>query len=72
MKLIINAGSITNAQRAVKILRSTGYRPQLRRLEKLSEGCGYALEVNASDNEPIVLLERNGINVKGVESIDIS
>lgn len=74
MKLIIKVGSVTNAQRGAKILRSSGYKPQIKRLENPSQndGCGYVLEVIASDNEPVDILKRKGINVKGVERIDLS
>ncbi len=71
MTLFIKVGSITNAQRGQRVLRSSGYKAQIKKIEKptKTEGCGYALEVYASDNEPVNILERNRITIRGVEVI---
>lgn len=69
MTLIIKVGSITYAQRGAALLRSSGYKPQIRRLENPSDndGCGYVIRVNAKSNEPVNILKKHGINVRGVE-----
>lgn len=69
MKLTIKVGSVTNAQRGVGLLRSAGYKPQIKRIENpgANDGCGYAIVVNSQGNEPVNILKKNRINVKGVE-----
>lgn len=69
MILYIKVGSITNAQRGQKLLRSNGYKPQIKKIENPSktDGCGYALEVESADKAPVNLLEKNRIKVRGVE-----
>lgn len=69
MNLYIKVGSITNAQRGNAILRSMGYKPVIRRIENptAEDGCGHALQVYSPGNEPISILEKSGISVRGVE-----
>lgn len=69
MILYIKVGSITNAQRGIRALKFHGYKSQLKRLENPSktDGCGYAIVVRAQDDEPIKILEKNRIRIKGVE-----
>lgn len=65
----IKVGSITNAQRGQKLLRSKGYKAQIRRSENPSDsdGCGYMLVVSADSDYPLSVLSSNGIDVKGAE-----
>lgn len=69
MNLYIKVGSITNAQRGLKILRSKGYKPQIKKIENTSQtdGCGYVLALHADNDEPVTILEKNRIKVRGVE-----
>lgn len=69
MKLLIKVGAITNAQRALSVLRSYGYRAKITRLENPSkdDGCGYAIEVQSNNDRPVNLLTNNGIRIRGVE-----
>lgn len=69
MNLYIKVGSITIAQRSVNILRSKGYKPQIKRIDNPSkeDGCGYAVEVYSQGDEPVEILERNAIKIRGVE-----
>lgn len=71
MTLFIKVGSITNAQRGQRLLRTGGYKAQIKRIQNPSkaDGCGYAIEVYANDDEPINILQRNRINIRGVEEI---
>lgn len=71
MNLYIKVGSITNAQRGQRLLRSNGYKPIIRKIENpsKSDGCGYALEVNADDETPVEILKKNRINIRGVEEL---
>lgn len=54
----IKVGSVTNAQRGAKLLRSNGISASVSRLEKPSaaDGCGFVLSVDASDYEGSVRL----------------
>ena len=69
MYLIIKVGSITNAQRARATLIKKGFKPQIKRIENPTkeDGCGYAVEVYSQDDAPINILEKIGINIRGVE-----
>lgn len=69
MVLYIKVGSVTNAQRGHKILSTKGYKSRIKRIENpdRSEGCGYALEVDANDETPVEILEKNRIKVRGTE-----
>lgn len=69
MILTIKVGSITNAQRGAALLRSSGYKPQIKRLENPSDndGCGYVIKVDSKGNEPVNILRKNGIKVRGVD-----
>lgn len=69
MDLYIKVGSITNAQRGQKLLRKYGYKPQIKKIENPSQtdGCGYLIRVAADSDEPVELLKKNRIEVKGAE-----
>lgn len=72
MYFVIKVGSITNAQRAAKILRSRGYKSTLTRLENPlpPDGCGYVVKVAADDSDAVVkLLKNSGVAVLGVEAL---
>lgn len=74
MKLYIKVGSITNAQRGAAVLRSFGYKAQIVRIENptADDGCGYQLVVASRGKEPVNILNKNGIRVRGVEAVDLS
>ncbi|MGN1328480.1 MAG: hypothetical protein ACI4V4_02145 [Eubacterium sp.] len=67
--LYIKVGSITNAQRGQRLLRSKGYKSQIRKTENpaKSDGCGYELFVRANGDAPVNILEDGGIEIRGVE-----
>lgn len=70
MNFVIKVGSVTNAQRGMKILRAKGYRPMLSRMEnpQPSDGCGYVIRVSAmSESEVVSVLRKAGVTVLGVE-----
>ncbi len=70
MLLAIKVGSVTNAQRGAKILRSKGYKPSISRAQnpQPSDGCGYIIKVNTDRRDDVIkLLNDNGISVTGVE-----
>lgn len=72
MYFVIKVGSITNAQRASKILRSHGYKSTLTRLENPlpSDGCGYVIKVAAENSDTVVKLLKNaGVAVLGAEAV---
>lgn len=71
MNMLIKVGSITNAQRSVKILASKGYKAGIQRMQnpKGSDGCGYGVTIRADSDEPIKILEKAGINVRGAEEL---
>ncbi|MBR3737117.1 MAG: DUF3343 domain-containing protein [Eubacterium sp.] len=72
MSLTIKLGSVTNAQRARKILSQNGYSSKLSRLSnpKSGDGCGYVLHINSSDSARILqILESSGIKVLGSDDV---
>lgn len=72
MLYIIKVGSITNAQRAAKLLRIYGLKPTVERLEKPTkqDGCGYTLKVRTDNiQELLKVLHENGVTVLGADSV---
>jgi hypothetical protein len=72
MYFAIKVGSITNAQRAVRVLKNNGYKPRLSRIEnpRPNEGCGYVIRVEAnSQNDVTKILQNSKITVFGVEEL---
>jgi hypothetical protein len=71
MRYGIKVGAVTNAQRALKLLRSKGYKPILSRIENPlpNEGCGYVINVESENNKAINILKSNGISILGVEEL---
>lgn len=69
MTLYINVGSVTNAQRGQRALRSKGYRAQISRADSIGakDGCGWEISVKSDDSQPIKILEKEGIKIRGVE-----
>lgn len=69
MNLFVKVGSVTNAQRSLSLLKSRGYSCEIKRIENptAADGCGYALLVEAQSLEPVEILRRKGINVRGAE-----
>lgn len=76
MNSVIKVGTITNAQRSVRLLQKAGYKAQINRIAKPSndDGCGYVVVINANSNlnKAVNLLKNNGINIRGVEQGDLS
>ena len=68
MKTVIKVGSVTSAQRAVNVLKSSGCNAQISRLENPSagDGCGYVVVV-PSECKAIDILNRNKVRILGVE-----
>lgn len=66
----IKVGSVTNAQRGVRLLKSNGYRPIMNRIEKPSkaDGCGYMIKVFCDNDKVIDLLRAHNITVLGVDT----
>lgn len=72
MQQEIKVGSVTNAQRGAKILRSNGISTTVSRLEHpgAADGCGFVLKVDASEYErSIELLRRYKIRVIDGENL---
>lgn len=67
----IKVGSITNAQRGMRLLKSNGYRPTMSRLEHpgKGDGCGYVIKVFCDNDEAVDMLKRNGVTVLGVDTV---
>lgn len=65
----IKVGSVTNAQRGVRLLKSKGYRAAMSRLENPSraDGCGYIIKVFCDDDNVINMLKSSGIPVLGAD-----
>ncbi len=71
MILYIKAGSVTNAQRAQRILRAKGYKLKIKKIENPShsDGCGYALEVMTDSDKPLDILRENAVKFSEAEFI---
>lgn len=72
MFYLIKTGSVTNAQRAVNILKQYKIKASVIRLQqpKKEEGCGYAVKVFTVDSSGLIaLLEQNGIRILGAETV---
>ena len=67
MTLYIKVGSITNAQRSQRTLRQKGYKSIIKKLENPSPQDGYMVVVNTYTEEPISILIKEGIQIRGVE-----
>lgn len=69
MYYIVKVGSITNAQRGVRVLKAHGYRPMLNRLENptKSDGCGYVIKVYSDSDKVINILRSSGVTILGVD-----
>lgn len=67
----IKVGSITNAQRAMRILKGRGYKVSLSRIENPSDndGCGYVVKINSKVEEAVAFLSTSGIEVLGVDGM---
>ena len=64
----IKVGSVTNAQRGLRILKQNAVRSSVIRIFKPPgvEGCGYALRVMSQDkNRATELLRKNGVRIIG-------
>lgn len=69
MTFYIKVGSITNAQRSLRILKQQGYKSLIKKLENPSpqDGCGYVVVVNTYTEEPLQILINEGIQIRGVD-----
>lgn len=67
----IKVGSVTNAQRGARVLKSRGYKVNIRKLEhpSKSDGCGYVLRINSESEEALTILKNSSIKVTGVEYV---
>ncbi len=69
MTFYIKVGSITNAQRSQRVLKQQGYKSLIKKLENPSpqDGCGYVVVVNTYTEEPLQILIKEGIQIRGVD-----
>lgn len=69
MTFYIKVGSITNAQRSQRALKQQGYKSLIKKLENPSpqDGCGYVVVVNTYTEEPLQILIKEGIQIRGVD-----
>ncbi len=69
MTFYIKVGSITNAQRSLRVLKQQGYKSLIKKLENPSpqDGCGYVVVVNTYTEEPLQILINEGIQIRGVD-----
>lgn len=66
----IKVGSVTNAQRGVRALKSKGYKASLGRIKNPhpNDGCGYVIKTFSDSEQAVVrILENAGVSVLGVE-----
>lgn len=69
MTFEIKMGSVTNAQRAKRLLQTKGYKPILKRIEnpQPSDGCGYVVRVTSDDEQVLRIIQNSGLGILGVE-----
>lgn len=69
MTFYIKVGSITNAQRSQRVLKQQGYKSLIKKLENPlpQDGCGYVVVVNTYTEEPLQILIKEGIQIRGVD-----
>lgn len=69
MFFYIKIGSVTNAQRAVSVLRKNKIKAQIIRMDnpQHGDGCGYMIKVNKEESEAVHILQNNGIRILGVD-----
>ncbi len=70
MRFDIKVGSVTNAQRANRLLRSKGVKASFHRMDNPlpQDGCGYAVSVN-DKSTALDILQKANIKVLGVEQL---
>ena len=71
MYFTVKLGSVTNAQRAQKLLAKNGFVSRVSRLQnpKAGDGCGYVIRANERNRDEIIhILKKDGINILGVEN----
>lgn len=70
-KTIIKVSSVTNAQRAQKLLRENGFSSYIQRsaAKKSGEGCGYSVTVTSNEDKAIELMRQSGIRIVGVDTV---
>lgn len=68
MFLYIKIGSVTNAQRAVSVLKKNKIEAQIIRMDnpRPGDGCGYMIKVRKEESEAVHILQNNGIRILGV------
>lgn len=68
MFLYIKIGSVTNAQRAVAVLRKNRIKAQIIRMDnpQPGDGCGYMIKVRKEEGDIVHILKNNGIRILGV------
>ena len=69
MKLFINTGSATYAQKANRVLNSANIKNRITRYAADgSEGCGFGVEIHDGDADAIVrILNDSGVRIAGVK-----
>lgn len=68
MFLYIKIGSVTNAQRAVSVLKRNNIKAQIIRMDnpQPGDGCGYMIKIGKEESEAVHILQNNGIRILGV------
>lgn len=68
MFLYIKIGSVTNAQRAVSVLKRNKIKAHIIRMNnpQPGDGCGYMIKVRKEDGDSVHILQDNGIRILGV------
>ena len=68
MFLYIKIGSVTNAQRAVSVLKKNRIKSQIIRMDnpQPGDGCGYMLKLRKEESGAVHILQNNGIRILGV------
>ena len=72
-EITVKVGSVTNAQKAKRILLKKGYRAAVKRTSQIKkgDGCGYSIVTQGDSGTVLSILKQAGINTVSVASNDI-
>ena len=73
-EITVKVGSITNAQKAKRILLKNGYSVTIKRAEQIKkgDGCGYSVVFFGDKQNAVKLLKKAGIKIISVSTYDLS
>ena len=73
-EITVKVGSITNAQKAKRVLLRSGYSVTIRRAEQIKkgDGCGYSVVFLGDKQNAVKLIKKAGVKIISVSTYDLS